>query len=403
MLKSVTDADFDREVLEQGRAVLVDFWASWCGPCKAMAPILDVLARDYEGVVDIAKINVDQNGDVRDRFGINGLPTLALFRDGREVARLLGVQSRTKLNAFLDANLDGEARRPDPAAGAAVPTRAFGGDAAVKAACIARLEEYVAHGTSLSETAEEDDPGIQPLCLATEQMMPEAVAGSLGVPLPLVPAIDILATYYGTAVAGGAFVLAWLRSVPVGADLSGLPRDLLLAVLESKEVREASVSSEGFADLHRQIVSTHRENPGFAEWARLREAVGKRIIGKEGFLRMLGTCLQRACWPCTDPDVVAQTISSAAFIPATRVSQEMGWTRAEQKIADTLLKESAEVLIAERGSPIGALDRVARDNPEIAERFKAHSNGYYDAMRNFGQFVGQALLNLTRKAVLNLK
>jgi len=101
----VTDATFQNEVLESELPVLVDYWAEWCGPCKMIAPILDALADEYAGKLKIGKINIDDNPDTPARFGVRGIPTLMLFKDGDMVATKVGALSKSQLAAFLDSHL----------------------------------------------------------------------------------------------------------------------------------------------------------------------------------------------------------------------------------------------------------------------------------------------------------
>ena len=101
----VTDDTFDPEVLKSDTPVLVDYWAEWCGPCKSIAPILDEIAKEYEGRLKIAKINVDQNQSVPAKFGIRGIPTLMLFKNGNVEATRVGALSKSQLTAFLDSNI----------------------------------------------------------------------------------------------------------------------------------------------------------------------------------------------------------------------------------------------------------------------------------------------------------
>jgi thioredoxin 1 len=105
LIKHVSDASFEADVLKASQPVLVDYWAEWCGPCKMIAPILDELARTYEGRLQIAKLNVDDNRDTPAKYGIRGIPTLMLFRDGQVAATKVGALSKAQLSAFLDANL----------------------------------------------------------------------------------------------------------------------------------------------------------------------------------------------------------------------------------------------------------------------------------------------------------
>jgi len=101
----VTDESVEPEVLKSGVPVLVDYWAEWCGPCKAIAPILDEVAKEYDGKLKIAKLNVDDNLEVPKRYNIRGIPTLMLFKNGNMEAMKVGALSKSQLTAFLDSNI----------------------------------------------------------------------------------------------------------------------------------------------------------------------------------------------------------------------------------------------------------------------------------------------------------
>ena len=101
----VSDETFEAEVLKSTQPVLVDYWAEWCGPCRAIAPVLDELAAEYAGRIKICKLNVDENQNTPPRYGIRGIPTLMLFRNGQVEATKVGAQSKSQLAAFLDSNL----------------------------------------------------------------------------------------------------------------------------------------------------------------------------------------------------------------------------------------------------------------------------------------------------------
>mgnify|MGYP001243266616 CR=1 FL=1 len=101
----VTDDTFETEVLQSTQPVLVDYWADWCGPCKMVSPILDELAGEYAGKLKIAKLNIDENQDTPAKFGIRGIPTLMLFKNGNVEATKVGALSKSQLSAFIDSNL----------------------------------------------------------------------------------------------------------------------------------------------------------------------------------------------------------------------------------------------------------------------------------------------------------
>ncbi len=102
----VSDATFESEVLQSPTPVLVDYWAEWCGPCKMIAPILEDVAVEFQGKLKIAKLNVDENQATPPKYGIRGIPTLMLFKNGSVEATKVGALSKTQLAAFLNANLD---------------------------------------------------------------------------------------------------------------------------------------------------------------------------------------------------------------------------------------------------------------------------------------------------------
>ena len=104
-ISHVTDATFDSDVLKSTTPVLVDYWAEWCGPCKMIAPVLEEIASTYAGKIKIAQMDVDANQEVPAKYGIRGIPTLILFKDGQEVAKKVGAMSKSQLTAFLDSHV----------------------------------------------------------------------------------------------------------------------------------------------------------------------------------------------------------------------------------------------------------------------------------------------------------
>jgi thioredoxin 1 len=105
LITHTSDASFNADVIEATTPVLVDYWAEWCGPCKMIAPLLDEVSKTYDGKLRIAKMNVDENRDVPAKYGIRGIPTLMLFKDGQLAATKVGALSKAQLTAFIDSHL----------------------------------------------------------------------------------------------------------------------------------------------------------------------------------------------------------------------------------------------------------------------------------------------------------
>ncbi|MBC9252760.1 thioredoxin [Pseudomonas alcaligenes] len=104
-ITNVSDASFEDDVIKAEGAVLVDYWAEWCGPCKMIAPVLDEIAQTYQGKLKVCKLNIDDNQETPPKYGVRGIPTLMLFKNGNVEATKVGALSKSQLAAFLDANI----------------------------------------------------------------------------------------------------------------------------------------------------------------------------------------------------------------------------------------------------------------------------------------------------------
>lgn len=101
----VSDSSFEKDVLGSDKPVLVDYWAEWCGPCKMIAPALNDVADEYADVLSVAKLNIDENQGIPQKFGIRGIPTLMIFKGGNVIATKVGALSKTQLKEFIDSNI----------------------------------------------------------------------------------------------------------------------------------------------------------------------------------------------------------------------------------------------------------------------------------------------------------
>lgn len=102
---NATDGNFEQEVLKSPLPVLVDFWAPWCGPCRMVAPVIDELANEYAGKIKVVKVNTDENGEVPAMYGIRGIPTLGIFKEGKLVDGIVGAASKSTLKAKIDEHV----------------------------------------------------------------------------------------------------------------------------------------------------------------------------------------------------------------------------------------------------------------------------------------------------------
>jgi thioredoxin 1 len=102
---NLTKANFEQEIADSDKPILVDFWASWCGPCRAVAPVMEELSKEYDGKARIAKVNVDEEGELAAKFRVMSIPTVILFKDGQQVEKIIGARSKEEFTRMLDKNI----------------------------------------------------------------------------------------------------------------------------------------------------------------------------------------------------------------------------------------------------------------------------------------------------------
>lgn len=395
---SVTDVDFDSQVLASDKPVLVDFWAPWCGPCKALAPTLESLAAEYDGKLRIAKMDVDENAASRERFGVRGIPMLALYKDGAEVARLTGVQSRARLAAFLDLHLQIESTVATPEVQDRLVT-AFNGDRQVRDRCIDRLARHAAGGTVRPGITAWDGEAGSPMGCAAECATPEGCAEIIGVPSSIIGIVDTLSTYYGTADGGTNYALEWLKAIPVGRQLSDLPLQLLSLILEDGMIEQEIRAWPAATELRDEIMAAHRarsdEQLGNAEWAALRTRTNN--LANEAS-KPMGQLLENAAYPLYDPDALRTVLLTSTTIYMAAAMRDHDWTREDEERALELLNALHAKQAGSDADVSDVVEEFRKMEPELAARFDAASRQRSTLMREAGQAVGMRLLDLTRSA-----
>lgn len=394
---SVSDSDFDERVLSASGPVLVDFWAPWCGPCKALAPTLETLAGEYDGKLSIVKLDVDDNPASRDRFGVRGIPMLALYSNGSEVARVTGAQSRARLTAFLDLHLGTETVVEQAAAHQ--PALTFGADEQVRDRCVERLTRHMAAGSVRPGPTSWDGEAGSALGCATEAGTPEECAAVIGVPASIVGLVDTLSTYYGTVVGGSEFALGWIRSVPVGVTLSDMPLRLLSTMLESGVIEREVKAHPAAREVRDAIMAAHRASVnstvGNAEWAALR-ARAKSL--EDQIPIPLAELLESAGYPLDDAEVLRAVLLSSSMIHMAIAMRDYDWSKADEERANEHLKALHAKPKQEGADNRSIFETFRKQDSELADRFAAASKYRGDMMREAGQIVGLRLQELTTAA-----
>ncbi|WP_244125322.1 thioredoxin [Burkholderia gladioli] len=254
----MTEASFEADVTRNRLPVLIDFWAEWCGPCKALAPTLEKVAWSFEGKVDIVKVNVDEHPPLRKRFGVPGIPTLVFMKGAHEAGRMVGPRPATQLASYLDAHLGTvtQLSKPD------VTLSAFGGDPQVKADRIARLRDYLTRMQPLRSLPMRPENVSSAFAFVVGSSDPDEWATALGIPTDVVELARVLSSYRGTNFNVAVFVADWLESVPVGANLSALPRQLLNAVLASSLLSDTLGADAALLAIRDEVAALHAAEMG---------------------------------------------------------------------------------------------------------------------------------------------
>lgn len=225
----VSEASFEAEVLAAAQPVLLDLWAPWCAPCRAVAPVLESLAPEYAGALTIAKLNVEEYPEVQKRLGVRGIPTLILFRDGKEVARLLGAKRAEEFRAWFKVQgivptSDGVMQREEADAGAG----AFHGDAELRDYLLGRLRQRAAEGRVEASFMPHWENGRGTLSSALVSHGSPDVFGRLtGMPISVAAALE----FCSIGCADQAEVDSLVGGIPAGADLRQIAARLAVALM----------------------------------------------------------------------------------------------------------------------------------------------------------------------------
>ncbi len=402
-LRSVTEASFDADVIANSRPVLVDFWAEWCGPCKALAPTLEKVSESFKGEVDFVKINVDEHASARDRFGVRGIPTLILLKDGHELGRVVGNRSAAQLAGFLDAHLGTVTELARPA----IKLSAFGGNPQAKATDLDRLRGYLTRKQAAPNENMWDGQINSALGFVTGEAYPDDCARKLGMPAEVVSIVETLSTYRETRINGALFVAEWLESVPVGADLSKLPGQLLVHLLESPMVADLLGGDSALLEIRDELVALHRAETADAggvesSWAKVKKACADIASDASDKSRgRLAHMLESASSVLSkDPDMLGDLVFAVSSFVWKRLQDSCNWTSMDDARVAQLAGEIA-ARATEQGteSPRGEamMQAIEAVDPDLVHRFHAHYREGNRAMKEMGQAIGDLLIDLTRQ------
>lgn len=373
LIVETSDDTFDADVLGANLPVLLDLWAPWCGPCKALAPVLDRLAEDYAGRMTVVKFNVDTSPVIRERFGIRGIPTLLVFKGGVEVARSVGA-SPTGLRAVLDAVVQVDGQR------GATDRVSFGADRARKDACVARLRAAIAEKRLIKLDGGDiaDTFGSLPSVIAVGDTQ-RSYAEELGVPADLAVLHNGFFERLQDDGSDARFALEWVESMPVGADLSGVLRAFARwliydakhgLVTQFVDLQELEALRGEIALLHQH--AERGENAGFNDWAGIRERIRAMRATAEGPVRWALDMLAMTAKPLEQFDALSLLeIGVQSVVARMQLAMTSGWTPEQKRILD-----AHALLHEQRYRQLG--DRPAE--PEALEAFRQKARELFDTM-----------------------
>lgn len=402
-LKAVTEVTFDAEVMKSDRAVLVDFWAEWCGPCKALAPTLAKLSDQFKDNVDFVKVNVDENASVRDRFGVRGIPTLLLLKGGAELGRVVGNRSATQLAGFIDNHLGTVTEMP---AALAISLNAFGGEPLRKASRLNDLRAYIDRKKAAPSENMWEGPISDALQFVANATDIDDCARVLGIPVNVLIVVRSLSTYRNTNLNAAEYVAEWSESVPVAANLSRLPGRLLVDILRSEELTELLGEDSELYPILDQLALLHASSEGDekqfeADLAGVKQKCEEIMTGlTDVYQASLCNMLTSVCQPLNDAAVMTDFIYAVAGAKWKLLRHECNWTSDDDRRWLELAEETSKsAIVRGEASPIGAgmTAKIAEIDPELARRFSYHYEEGTKVTSVTGRKIGERLIRLTQQ------
>jgi thioredoxin len=400
----VIEATFASEVEQAHQPVFVDFWAPWCGPCRALAPLFNELAERYAGRIKFAKVNVDDNKELMQRMGVRGIPALLLYTNGKIVERLVGGGSKSRLIDILDRHATATG---SPLMLASKTYRAFYGDPALRNTVVERVRQHI--------DAEQIAPAERlPICdeangryslmgAALHSADLDRYEGTFGIPAELGTLEECVHNYFMQFVSdaqGKRFLfreqardypIDWLQSIPLGADLQSVtPRFLSWLLLDLIDMPQLRVSDD-VKTVAREVAALHRRTaegqpPSAQEWQAARAGAGKIVVTKDsadGPSFNVASCAEALAWPPQELNGAPMDTLWLAFPPLEEAGlrslySEAEWAHRKAVISAANQKWAAQAQIgaaAEQREPdeVTAYKELMKQNQEkeSAQRLKS--------------------------------